>query len=133
VEWYRPRDLVSTLILVGAVLIALIFIGDRLPEGPFRWLFWAALFFLAGALAPAPWIVPPTSLVFFWLAVAVTPPSEGGCPVEQFCEPVPNATGMFLLVSLLVLVSTFAGASLRYLYEWRKQLRSPPPTEDLPP
>ncbi len=135
-EFYRPRDVASTLILVGAVVVAITFTGNALPQGPLRLSFWVLLFFVTGALSPAPWIVPPASVVFFWIAVAVTPSTQGGCPANQLCEPIPNAAELFVYVSLLVLVSTFGGAALRTMYQLQKQLRSSQsqePKEDLPP
>lgn len=121
--------------LVGAVVVAITFTGNALPQGPLRLSFWVLLFFVTGALAPAPWIVPPASLASFWIVVALTPSTQGACPANQLCEPIPNATELAVYVSLLVLVSTFAGAALRTMYRLQKQLRSTQakPKEDLPP
>ena len=131
-DWYPSRDVGSTLILVGAVMIAILFTGRFLPEGFPRIAVWVLLFVLTAALAPAPWIVPPTALVAFLLAILLTPTAGGGCPADQFCEPV-SGTRPVLLGSLVVLLSSITGATIRFFIDERRQRVKATREADLPP
>jgi hypothetical protein len=140
VKSYTLGDIASTLILVAAVMVALVFTANVLPAGPLRLAIWIVLFVAAAALGSASWLAPPAALVMFWLAVALAPSAQGGCPAGQFCEPV-SEESPFLSGALIVFFASVLGAALRMGFDAVQRQRkakkhdtvAPWETKDEPP
>lgn len=132
VEWYRSRDVASTLILVGAVTVAILFAGRYLPEGGPRITAWIVLFLATAALSPAPWVAPPAAVVSFLIAILLAPSADGGCRADQLCEPV-SGSQPILLGSVIVVLSSMIGATVRSLLDTRRNRARALLEKELPP